>query len=217
MIETLGTIAEGCIRDLSGGDIPDDSPYKMEFVVPHVRDAMREDLKMEILQRRGGMGGREDDRSPITQFIATYPDVLVKTDSTTARAYIDLPAYMSLKFNKGVHAISQMKSPLKQFIPVANPGVTINLPHGDFERDNQGYYLEGQKAFFMRDLRRDEITKVLLKLIMPAAESFGIDDPLPLLPENVARIKEVVKVRIQNKVINDRLNDNNPNLRMTNA
>ncbi|MGC3945361.1 MAG: hypothetical protein QM762_12745 [Chryseolinea sp.] len=217
MIETLGTLTESIIRDLSGGDIPSDSPYKPEFVVRHICDAMREDLKMEILNRRGGMGGKEDDRTAVTQYIATLGPITVKQDSATARTYIDLPAYMSLKFNKGIHAISTEKGSLKRFIPIANPGVTSRLPHGDLERDNFGYYLEGLRAFFMRDLIREKITKLLLKVVQPAPESLGMDDPLPILPENVGRIKEMVKARMVNRIPNDRLNDNNPNLRVTNA
>ena len=216
MIETLGTLAERIIRDLSGGDIPSDSPYKFEFVIEHVRDAMAEDLKLEMIQRRG-QGGKEDDRSPVTQFIATYPDVAVKVETLTGRSYIDLPtAYPSLKFNKGIYWISKMQS-MKPFIPVAYPSVVLQLSHGDFERDNWGYYAEGLKVFFLRDMTKDEIKKVLLKLIVPAADTLGPDDPLPLLPENVGRIMDTVKQRIQNRALQDRLNDNNPNLRATNV
>jgi len=129
---------------------------------------------------------------------------------------VELPPYMSMKFNNGVR-ISPMKAPNKRFIPISNPGVTSNLLHGDLERESQGFYLEGQKAFFMRDITRDEIKKVLLRIVMAAPESLGIDDPLPLLPENIGRIKDLVKARVQNKVANDRLNDNNPNPRVTNG
>jgi len=217
MIETLGTMAERIIRDLSGGDIPSDSPYKFEFVVEHVRDVMAEDLKLEVLQRRGASGGKEDDRSPITQFIATYPDVVVKVEAPTGRSYIDLPtSYPSLKFNKGIYWVSKMQSQ-KPFIPVAYHSVVLQLSHGDFERDNQGYYVEGLKVFFLRDITKDEIKKVLLKMIVPAADTLGPDDPLPLLPENVSRIMDAVKQRIQNRALQDRLNDNNPNLRGTNV
>src|SRR5688500_5455907 len=106
MIDTLGTIAERVIRGLSGGDIPSDSPYKMEFVVADVRDALREDLKLEVLQRRSG---REDDRTPVTQYIATYLNLAVQEDSVTKRAFITLPSsYMSLKHNKGIYWIADM-------------------------------------------------------------------------------------------------------------
>jgi hypothetical protein len=215
MIYTLNILTELIIRDLSGGDIPNDSPYSWDAVTAHVRNALREDLKLELLQRRAG---REDDRTPVTQYIATYKDVEVQVEQETYRVFIDLPSsYMSLKHNKGIHAISPMKSPNAWMIPVANPGVTAHLQHADFERDNYGYYVEGQKVFFMRDIIKDNIKKVLLKLIVPAPDTIGADDPLPVIPENVARIIDMVKNRILNKNVNDRLNDGNPNLRPQNV
>jgi len=215
MTDTLAMIAERVIRDLSGGDIPSDSPYKMEFVIAHVRDTIREDWKLEMLNRRGG---GEDDRTAITQYIATFPNIEVKIETSTFRAYIDLPSnYTSMKFNRGVFAISRMNQPNKRMIPVANPGVTSQLPHGDFERDNFGYYTEGLKSFFTRDIKKDGIDKVLLKLLVPAPDTWGINDPLPIIPENLGKIMDIIKMRVQNKFPNDRLNDNNPNPRAANA
>ena len=218
MIDTLGTIAERVIRRLSGGDIPSDSPYKMEFVIEDVRDALAEDLKLEILQRRGA-GGAEDDRTPVTQAIATYLNIAVKEDPVTKQVYIDLPSnYMSLKFNKGIHWVADMRTPLVQMIPVANAGVTVNLPHADMERQSYGFYVEGQKLLWIRNILRDKVTKVLVKLIVAAADTLGVDEPLTVLPENVARvIDRVVQMQQMNpRLPQDRLNDNNPNLRPQN-
>jgi hypothetical protein len=215
MIYTLNIGAELIIRDLSGGDIPNDSPYSFEQVIAHLRNAMREDLKLEILTRRSG---REDDRTSITQYIATYENVEVQKESSTFRVYIDLPsAYMSLKHNKGIHAVSPMTKPNERMIPVANPGVTSHLRHAELERLNYGFYVEGQRIYWMRDIKSDGIPKVLLKLIIPAPDNLGNDDPLPLLPENFARIMDMVKNRVANRVMNDRLNDGNPNLRVQNG
>lgn len=215
MIETLGTIGERIIRGLSGGDIPSDSPYKMEFVIADIKDALREDLKLEILQRRSG---REDDRTPVTQYIATYPNVLIQWDAVTKRCYFDLPSsYMSLKHNKGIHWVADARTPHLQMIPVANPGVTIHLPHADMERVNYAFYIEGLKGFFLRNVLRDKLQKLLLKLIVPAPDTWTIDMPLPVLPENIARVMDVVKNRQLMRVPQDRLNDGNPNLRPANA
>lgn len=215
MIYTLNILAERVIRDLSGGDIPNDSPYNWDAVIAHIRDAIREDLKLELLQRRAG---QEDDRTPISQFIATYMNVPVQIERETFRVYIDLPtAYMSLKHNKGIHAISPMRNPNKRMIPIANPGVTEHLQHADFEQDNYGFYVEGHRVYWMRDILRDDIKTVLLKLIVPAPDTVSMDEPLPLVPENVARIIDTVKNRVLNRNVNDRLNDGNPNLRPQNV
>jgi hypothetical protein len=214
MIYTLNILTERVLRRLHGSDIPHDSPYDPDFIKVELKDAAREDLKLEIKEKRGG---NEDDRTPITTYIATYTDVEVKLDKPTNRVYIDLPStYMTLKYNKAI-VISPMKRPNHRMIPVANPGVTSHLPHADFERDNYGFYTEGLKVFFMRDIKSDKIEKVLLKLTQPIPDDWGDDEELPLIGENVARILDIVVQRMLNKMPQDRLNDGNPNLRANNA
>jgi len=215
MTTTLNILTERVIRRLSGGDIPDDSPYNHRDVMSVVVDCLREDLKLEMLQRRGG---GEDDRTPVTQMVATYPNIDVQHDAVTNRTYVDLPSsYMSLKYNTGVRGIADMRNPLKMMIPVSNPSVTSRLQHGDFERDNYGYYVEGQRAYWMRDILKDKVSKVLIKLVVAAPDTWGVDDPLPVIPENVGRVLDAALKRVQNLFPNDRLNDGNPNLRAANA
>lgn len=214
MIYTLNILKERVIRDLSGGDIPDDSPYNGDHIIAHIVDAAREDLKIELLPKRG----QPSNKATIQLYIATYEDVPVQVEKSTARVYIDLPSlHMTLKYNKGIHAVSPMKSPLNRYIQVQNPGVTSRLPHGDFERQNVGYYQEGLKIFWMRDIKKDEVNTVLLKLLVPAPDTWTFDEPLPLIAENVARILDMVKNRIKNPGVNNRLNDGNPNLRPANV
>ncbi|MEJ7644275.1 MAG: hypothetical protein WKF87_06750 [Chryseolinea sp.] len=216
MITTLATTAERIIRRLSGGDIPSDSPYKMEFVIEDVRDALRADLKLELLERRSG---QEDDRTPITQYIATYFNIPVILEAATNRTYIEIPSnYMSLKHNKGIHWVASMRTPTRKMIPIANPSVTMNLPHGDLERGNHGYYVEGMKIYSMRNLLTDKGSKLLLKLLVPAPDTWSQDDPLPVLPENISRVMDIVVGRMSNpKVPQERLNDGNPNYRIANG
>ena len=169
-LTTIRMIAERVERDLVGGDIPIDSPYDQDYIIEHVRDAMNEDLKVEILQKRGSQG-REDDKSAVAQYIATY-EVDVQSDKSTNRVFAELPAYfLSLKRQKGIHAVSSAKKSLKRYIRVYNPGVTSNLPHATLEGVNEGYYIEGMRVFFMRDILRDKINKVLIKLIIAATHS----------------------------------------------
>lgn len=216
MIYTLNILAELAIRSLSGGDIPSDSPYSRVAVILEIKNALREDMKLQILEKRAG---EQDDRSLPTQYIASYPDVVVQRDVALQRDYINLPsAYTSLKYNKGVYWISPMKRPHKQMVPVTEPTISMNLRHGQYERQNYGYYVEGQKAFFTRDILRDEkIDKVLLKLVVAAPDTWGNDDPLPVIPENIGRVLDIVKKRIQNVFLNDRIADGNPNIRQQNV
>jgi len=215
MIYTLNILSEMTRRRLSGGDIPNDSPYLPAQVIAELINAIREDLKLEMLGRRAG---GEDDRTTITQYIATFFDIEVKEEKSTGRVYIDLPSsYSSLKHNKGIHAVSDMRTPNHRMIPVHNPGVTSHLPNVDLEQSNFGYYTEGQRIYWMRNILNEKIKKILLKLLVPAPDTLGNNDPLPLLPENVGRIIDVVVNRILNRMPQDRLNDNNPNIRPNNV
>lgn len=216
MTPTIQIIAERAIRRLSGGDIPNDSPYDIDFIKADVRDAMREDLKLELLQSRDQ---RDNNRGAVTLYLATYAPIKVLFDAMTNRAYITLPesGYMNLKYNKGIHAVSNVKTPLKRMIPIANPGVTSNLPHADLERSNFGYYAQGSKIFWMRNIIAENIANVMVVLVIPAPESIGDNEALPLLPENVARILDLVVKRNMPMVPQDRIDDNDPNLRKLNA
>lgn len=216
MIDTLTTLTEQIHRRLSGGDVPDDSPWDTDFLMQDLRNAIREDLKLEYLQSKNE---GDEDKSTLSNFIASYFDIEVKVERQTRKTYIDLPQTpMTLRYNKGIWNIYDMKNPEKAFIYVANPDVTRNLPGGDLERNNFGFYREGLKAYFTRDIKREKVDKCLLKMVVVAPESMGVNDPLPLLPENTSRIIDiVVKRNVTPMLPNDRLNDGNPNIRPTNV
>lgn len=213
MFYTFNILAERIIRDLSNGPISSDSPYDPEYIKLKIRDAMQESLKMEILGKRTG---QTDDKEPPTSCIFTYTlDVLI--ESATHRVYIELPSYfVSLKYNKGIHSVAPVKKSLHAMIRVQNPTVSSHLPHADLERANYGYYVEGLKVFWMRDIIKDDITRVLVKLVSAAPSNFGDDDVLPLIPENIGTIEDIVKARVQNKGVQDRIADGNPNIRAIN-
>lgn len=217
---TLREEVELIMRRLSGGDVPDDSPYDRDFVAREYRDAMREDCKMEMKTRRHGDG---DDKSPIGQFIATYK-VPVATDTESSRAYVGIPDnFLSLKYNKGIHDLlavdPKSKHLLNSFLPVENPQVSSHLMVGDPEMMEgfNTYYLEGLKLYFTRNIRRDKIEYCFLKLLVPGADKYGLDDALPVLPENAARCRDIVCERmLRPGRPQDRIADANPNLRAVN-
>lgn len=213
---TLNILQERLIRKLSGGDIPNDTPYDPAFAIEVIRDAMNEELKREILTRRGG---DSDDKSAVSQYIYSY-SVDVQVDTVTRRAYAALPSYfLSLKYNKGIRAVIPLSASsdiLKGMIRIDNPTVTSRLPHADLEQNNQGYYTEGMTVYFMRDIKRDRIDKVYIKLLVAAPITMGWDDPLPLTPESLGRIMDIAEQRMMERVPQDRIADENPNLRATN-
>lgn len=220
---TLREEVELIMRRLSGGPVPDDSPYDRDYVAREYRDAMREDCKMEIYRRPRTDSTSGDDKTLIGQFIATYK-VQVKVDTDSKRVYIDVADnFLSLKYNKGIYDIvivDPKATHLQNSVfLVDNPQISAHLPVGDPEMMT-GFntaYLEGLKIFFARDIKRDKIDWVYLKLIVPGADMYGMDDALPVLPENAARCRDIVCERmLKPGRQQDRIADNNPNLRAVN-
>lgn len=210
---TYNIMAERAIRDLSGGDIPNDSPYDIDFAKQHARDGMSIHLKLELLRRRNG---DEDDRSGAQTCIATYRNIQVKLESDTNRAYAELPdTFISIKHNKGIHSASKMTGTLKPFKRVENPGTFSALAAANIPGE-VWYYVEGMRIYFLRNILQDKINKILIKLITAASSNFGDDDALPIIPETVGDILTYIKSQMMNRTVQDRLADNNPNLRQLN-
>lgn len=215
MTTTLRSEVELIIRELSGGDVPIDSPYDPDYIAMRYRSAMAQDCKMEmLLKRQNG----EEDKGAMGLYIATYK-VEVLIDDMTKRAYAGIPeSFMSMKFNRGIVDVLSFKPEashlLNSILAVDNPNVSSHLVVGQTEMPFR--YLEGLRIYFTRDIKKDKIMHVLLKLLVPGAESYGWDDPLPVIPENVDNIRDLVKNRILNRVPQDRISDGNPNLRSTN-
>jgi hypothetical protein len=221
---TLREEVELIMRRLSGGPVPDDSPYNRNFVAREYRDAMREDCKMEIYRRPRTDGSSGDDKALIGQFIATYK-VNVEVDTDSKRVFIAVPDnFLSLKYNKGIYdvvIVDPKATHLQNSVfPVHNPQISSHLPVGDPDmmKGFYTYYLEGLRIFFARDIKRDKIDSVYLKLIVPGADKYGWDDALPVLPENAARCRDIVCERMlkPGRIQQDRIADNNPNLRSVN-
>jgi hypothetical protein len=201
-------------RRLSNGDVPSDSPYDRAFLWADLQNAIREDLKLENLNRRHGP---EDDKSAIAQMIATYL-LTVQTDKikTEGRVYVALPDYfIAMKYNRGIHSIVAKRKPTTAMVRALNPHVTQHLPHREVENVYY-WYAEGYRVYWMRNIVQDGIEEVYVKLITGAPDSYGMDDILPLLSENVSKIIDVCYQRNLGKFPQDRIADNNPNLRNAN-
>jgi hypothetical protein len=216
-MNTLRILAERAIREIVGGDIPSDCPYDMDYAMETWRDVMRSDHKMELFTRRHG---DSDDKSPVPQYIATYK-VAVEKDLAVSqlRVYAKLPDYfMTIKYNRGIWTVSEEKQSLTPMIRTMHPHVTSRLSHQhELEGESYIYYVEGMNVFWMRDILKDKITHVLIKLIIAAPSMYGPDDILPIIPDNVDAMMEKVKLKIVNKYQQqDRIADGNPNLRATN-
>lgn len=201
---TLNQLAYQIREELSNGRPSQDSPYKIPYIVLKIREAMNTVLYMQI--NKGHMNHIPGSA------IATYKDVQVQTEESSERDYVLLPDfYLSLPWNKGVHAIADMKEPLISFIRFNNPHVHAHLNTIYLEGDNHGYYVEDDRIYFVDELK-DTVEKVLIKLVVSAPDKYGLDDVLPLGPENIIEVQQLVKNTIVNQGVQDKLNDNNKDL-----
>lgn len=205
---TLRQIAAKIHRVLNGGQANTDSEYDDRYTISLVRPAMNEVLAIQWVNRRSS----DDDRTLEKMNIATYHSIIVKNDDATGRSYADLPDfYASLPYNRGVHQVSAMDKPLEPMIQRLNPSVTRTLPCGRLQ-GRKGYYVEGLRIYFDKLINKKAVVKVLIKLIVAAPNSLGIDDPLPIIPEQERRIRLMVIEEYRIEGIQDKVVDSNKDI-----
>jgi hypothetical protein len=85
------------------------------------------------------------------QYIATFEDVPVKTNSGRNRNYIDLPArYVDLPGGKGVWSIGPMGNDFEKYIPLKLGATNFYSLHDEpFLQGNIGFEVEGLRAFLI--------------------------------------------------------------------
>ena len=199
---TLNKIASQIIRKLSGGDRSKDSPIERRDVVLRIRQVMAELLKLELYEYRNA-----GDRLPPGLYIATYSDLTITKDTDTEEKYVTLPEhFMSLPYNKGIYRVAFSGSEVSM-IRRNNPYVSNVLPSASLE-GHQGYYVEGFRLYLDNPEEINETKKkVTAKLLVPAPDSIGKDDSLPILPEHQAEIIRRVVNDMFSVAIEDKLND----------
>jgi hypothetical protein len=85
------------------------------------------------------------------QYIATFEDCPIHTNSGRNRNYVNLPArYVDLPYGKGVWSIGPMGNDYEKYIPLrlgsANFTTTHDVP---FLQGNTGFEVEGTRAYFI--------------------------------------------------------------------
>jgi hypothetical protein len=192
-------------RLLNGGQANTDSEYDDRYTARLYRSGMNEVLNLQYFEKRQG----GDDRTPITMYIATYPGIAVSWDSATERSYADLPEfYHSLPYGKGIRQVSSMDKSLAPMIPKHNPTVSQTLPAGKLQ-GRIGYYVEGLRIYWDEKVSDLGITKVLIKLIVAGPDSVGLNDPLPITPEQAAKVRDRVIAWYKGEGIQDKVVDSN--------
>lgn len=195
---TLRKLAHLFISDVSGGDQSKDSQIDEREVMLKIRQLMAEVLFLKQFEKLNS-----GDRSPITQYVASYDLSVADGDdfqtSTLPEFYVGLPN------NRGVHRVFEKDNPRNDFLPMRNPAVTQSLETARIKGLNY-YYVEGLTIVYPR--LNNSITDVTVQLIIPAPDTITKDANLPILPEHQSQILRMLKEDYA-YVPKDYLNDNN--------
>lgn len=201
---TVNQIAHQVRRDLTGGDTSKDSNFNIEYIKIRARQGLNKLLKLAIYEKRNNF-----DRSAVTQYIATYPNLDVEEDTDRGEPYLDIPEfYQSLPHNKGIYAVCPNDNHQEPLIRRNFQSVSYGLPCYHLE-GKKGYYVEGMRIYFDKDF---DDGKATLKLIVAAPDKFGDDDPLPILPEQQFDLIDMVKASMAERPLEDKINDGNPDI-----
>jgi hypothetical protein len=198
---TLREITQEIIRHYSGGDQSKDSTLDFREVRLMVLQILNAAIKVEYFDniRTEGFHGTS------AQYITSYV-VSVQKDSLRKEAYINVPwPYIALPWGKGIHEISPMNDRCTFYIPVQNGFNSLfkGLPAGNLEMYT-GFYGEGNKVFFTKDITGQGVQKVLVKLI------HAVDDNTPIDPATEETLFVKVSTLLKARGDQDKINDNNP-------
>jgi hypothetical protein len=142
-------------------------------------------------------------------WISTYGSVPVLNDTDRDEKYSVLPAQViSLKQNRGLHRISEMKNREDAYVQVPNGSHDIfSILDVHYHVNKTEFYLEGNKIFY-RNIGV-QVDKVLIKMVAGIA-NLDSDAPIPvpsiLEEELVTRVINLLGIENQ-----DKGNDNNSN------
>ena len=204
---TLRKLAYQYLDTVSGGGMTNDSRIDERDVIIKIRQLMQEVMALNYFGKY-----QEGDRSAVSMYIASYK-LTPEFDKELKQCKIDIPEfYMSLPYNRGVHRAFFIDKPYKDFILQHNPGVSSNLPAGKVFGQNYAF-LEGLKMV-IRNVNQEPGTtlpKVVLQLIIPAPDSVGPDDPLPIIPEQQAEILRRLRAEWQ-PIPQDLVNNGNKDM-----
>lgn len=181
---TLKELAYLYIDDVTANKESVDTHIDVRTVAIRIRQILNELLKAEYYDKY-----KIDDRSPVPMAIATYTGIDIKYDEVEEVYYSALPDfYINLPYGKGVHSVVVTSSNRKQKTPLIRrntPDVSYNTMVYDLIRE-KSYYVEGLRIVY--DNRQFRNSKAIVKLIVMAPDSVGLDDPLPVLPEHQAEV-----------------------------
>lgn len=202
-MRTLRQIAQEAIRLESGGDVSDDSKFSEAYTIMIARQAANKLISPLVFANLNNEG----DRGALPLLIVGYQ---VDVTGTGQNRKVTLPeAYNNYAYGKGLYGIAPIEDPTNHFIPRNSPSVSRNLPCADLEPGQNSYYTEGLTAYFDENM---DFKKVLVKVIMGAPSSIGVDDSLPIYPELEYDIIMLVRQMLRDQPIQDKILDGNADI-----
>lgn len=182
---TLRKLAFQIMDDLSGGGRTTDSKLDEREVILKIRQALNEVMSLKYFEKYN-----EGDRSAISMYISTYKLTLLN-DNDLNRAYITLPEFnASLPYNRGLHRMWIKSDPEQKDIVLSHqPGIGGRLRAGNVS----GVIYAYQEGFsvILRNVSvepGEEPETVVTQLIIAGPDSIGINDPLPIVPEQQSEV-----------------------------
>jgi hypothetical protein len=128
----------------------------------------------------------------------------VTSDPTNNRAYITLPAIpLTLPMDLGIWSISATNAAATPYIPIPSQDVLVfgtiaNGTNVSYLEGQVGYYLQGTKVYFTKDITlsaNGSISSVLVNLLVADFSQLTDTDLLPISPDvETAVINEVLSV-----------------------
>lgn len=206
---TLRSLAFQFIDDITGSQTTD-SRLDERDVILKIRQILNEVMILSAIPRL-----KAGDGSAITQYISTY-QLTINNDPLLNRAFVTLPEfYASLIYNKGIHRIFFQKDKIqdsyKDVVLSHHPSIGNNQRAGNLA--NVYYaYVEGFNIYF-RNLvvEPKENPVVVVQIIVAAPDSIGINDTLPIIPEQQSEVLKRLKM-YYTPVPLDLVVNNNPNV-----
>lgn len=206
---TLRNIADLLIHDLSGGVASKDSTLDRRDIIMKARGYLNTLLKPIYFEKKN-----EGDNSPISQAIYSY-ELSLEEEAGTKQKYLTIPdVYMALPFNKGINRLYVKGNPNRDFVIQHNPGISGTLPHTKL-KNIQFCYIEGMKIKMGKGCTAKKADKLILQIINIAPDALGENDPLPIIPEQLADLNKMLKSDYAPflQIPADMANNENPNIR----
>ena len=176
---TLSKMAHQFIDDVSGGGRTADSKLDVREVVLKIRQLMNEVMALKFYDKYA-----EGDKTPISTYISTYT-IAITTDSLGRKCIVLPEFHADLPYNRGLHRLwLAADSTMKDIVISHNPGIGGNIKAGKVFGINYAHQ-EGLNVI----LRSTSVSgNVIYQPIIAAPDTIGLNDALPIVPEQQAEI-----------------------------